>query len=107
MDDSLFKFLPQKKTCEGKQILGDDGLWRNHFLGYSVKREEGKLVIADASGLVGLSQAQATSPTAAFKACYDYIDKLKISNLQYRTDALECVQEDLRQITKLGYDSYR
>ena|SRR5271166_861691 len=94
----------ERKKLTGHPIMGTDGTHADHFIAYGLKwLPEVGLCLGDPGGLVGLSSASGRDANA-FDACYNFIDqKLKIKNLQYRTDAKECVIADLRKISALGY----
>lgn len=102
---------PPRHSCIGTPIAGADGIWNRHFVGYGVSVDPTRgLVVADPGGIVGLAVAAGPSPDSAYDEVYKYIDrrkgKLRIPNLQYRTDAKAKVLEDLRTISDLGYDTY-
>lgn len=89
----------------GLPLYGLDGLWSKTFTAYGVSMSGGQFALADPNGLVGLASATGTS-AALFDECYEFIDdELHIKDLQYRTDAKTCVQEDLKTISSLGYDT--
>jgi len=98
--------IPQKKTCVDTPIWGYDGIWANHFIGYGVKYDPVMgLTVADPTGLVGIVAATGLDPTLPFEECYNFIDKeLRIPNMQYRTDAADSVEKDLKTIKSLRYE---
>jgi hypothetical protein len=97
-----------KKTCEGTPIYGVDGLWENHFIGYSVALGEDGFYVADRTGLVGLSLALGTSVKKAHDECMAYVkDTLEVPSLQYRRDGATCVEKDAKALEKLGFEVHR
>lgn len=104
--EAHLKEMDREKTCIDIPIWGYDGLWSKHFIAYGLRFDTKMgLVTADPSGWVGLSSAAGSSPTEPFRDCYGFIDEeLKIPNLQYRTDALERVEEDIETILDLDYE---
>lgn len=104
--EAHLKEMDREKTCVDIPVWGYDGLWSLHFIGYGLRFDPKMgLVTADSSGWVGLSSDSGSDPLAPFDGCYAFIDEsLKVPNLQYRTDAKERVEEDLDEITDLGFD---
>ena len=97
--------LSVRNSCLDVPVWGTDGLWSKHFIGYGLRHDpEMGLVVADELGWVGLSSAMGKDPLSPFDACYAFIDKkLRVPNLQFRTDAKERIEEDLDAIVDLDY----
>lgn len=98
--------LSVRNSCLDVPVWGTDGLWSKHFVGYGLRLDpEAGYVVADELGWVGLSSSAGKDPLTPFEACYDYIDnKLRVPNLQYRTDAAARIEEDLDAIVDLNYE---
>lgn len=98
-----------KENCMDFPVSGTDGLWSKSFIGYGLRDDPKRgLVVADPSGLVGLSSGSGKTLKSAFAGAYKFLDKkesnFQVPNLQYRTDALKCCEEDVKTILSLGYE---
>lgn len=97
------------ENCMDFPVSGTDGLWSKSFIGYGLRNDPKRgLVVADPSGLVGLSSGKGKTLKSAFAGAYKFLDKkesdFQVPNLQYRTDALKCCEDDVKTILKLGYE---
>jgi phosphoribosylamine--glycine ligase len=90
----------------GTPIRGEDGLWKNMFVlcGLAYNEEQGLHSVAD-DGMIGFIVYQGNSIKKTFDKMYKYIkDKLKIPDLQYRTDAADVVLEDVKKMKSYGWE---
>ena len=95
----------RKETAIGTPVRGNDGLWQGHFQAYGVGLDnEMELVVTDPLGLVGVMATTGTDVTTMFNEIRDEIEKLEIPGLQFRTDAADKVNADIKALAKLGYE---
>lgn len=94
-----------KGTSVGVSIIGEDGLWSGMFMGYGVKATpRGDLEVSSPYGLVGLAVAVGNDLKGLHKDVMNYLkDDLQIPNLQYRTDGVQRIQEDLKKLASTPY----
>ena len=98
--------IPNKKSCIGKPIWGNDGLWDGNFIGYGLGLDDEKnLVVKTATGLVGLAATSGTDLEEMNDEILDFVrSELEIPGLQYRTDADKVIGKDVDALRKLGYE---
>ncbi len=99
--------LDHPASAKGEIVRGIDGLWSKHFITYGLAFDpaKGGYYVADPEGLVGLAAARGQGPNL-FREVYNFIEnELNITDLQYRPDAQERVEEDIKTISRLGYST--
>jgi hypothetical protein len=100
------KLVSGMKTALDVPVRGADGIWDKHFVAAGVAIGKTGLEIADPYGMVGIAMASGTSLKKCYDKVYAFLDKkLRISNLQYRTDAYDAVKKDLDEMKKAGWKS--
>ena len=94
-----------RKKLLGIPIRGEDGLWKDFFVAYGVKKDASGYSSADPSGFIGIV-CNSGNNCNLFDGSYSFIkNKLHIPNVQYRNDAKESIKEDLATIASLGYET--
>jgi phosphoribosylamine--glycine ligase len=94
-----------KQSAVLTPIGGVDDIVGEEFSPYGVmKDEDGKLAVADPLGLVGVAIGTGPSPASAWQACYRVVNKMKISDVQYRTDGGKQDKKDFRIMKGHNYD---
>ena len=84
-------------------VRGEDGLWDKFFVAGGLGKGELGLEVTDPCGFVGVAVTAGTNLDEAFDECYDYLkEKLKVNDLQYRTDCADVVREDLEDMMDDG-----
>lgn len=98
-DDDVLKTMPNQLP-----ISGADGLWNKHFVAVGVALGQKGLEVADPYGFAGIALASGTSLEATYDSVYSFLDKrLRIPNLQYRTDAVEAIRKDIEKMESVGF----
>lgn len=89
----------------GYPIGGTDGLWDGFFGAYNVSEsKEGQLQVSSPTGLIGIALTASTGLSTAHAEVMTYLQStLKVHDLQYRTDGLDCLTKDLKKLADLGY----
>lgn len=101
LEDDAVKSL---QVAQQIPISGADGLWEKHFVAVGVGRGRKGLEVADPYGFVGVALAAGTTLEGAYGSVYSFLDKrLKVPNLQYRTDGAQAVGKDVAEMEKAGY----
>jgi phosphoribosylamine--glycine ligase len=80
------------------QLRGFDDNAREYFYPYGVMEHEGELTSSHGVGILGVMNYEGRSIGQAFACVYHQIAKLKIPNLQYRTDLAEQSLKDYREL---------
>jgi phosphoribosylamine---glycine ligase len=80
------------------QLRGFDDTAREYFYPYGVTLEEEELKSSHGVGILGVMNYEGRSIGQAFACVYHQIQKLKIPNLQYRTDLTEQSLKDYREL---------
>lgn len=89
------------------RLQGIDGLWDGMYVCAKIAwDEELGIHCIDPSGMIGSCVMAGTSLKKTYEKMYTWIkEKLKVPDLQYRTDAAEIIQEDLDKLTKFGWST--
>ena len=95
-----------KVTCLDTPVMNQDGLWSGDFIAYGLRFDKKKgLVVADPFGLVGLASGTGDNARRAFEGAYKMLEgDFQVPNLQYRTDAIKMIEDDIKTILSLGYE---
>ena len=70
---------------------------------FDVEREKDELVTAGVSGFIAVPMGKGESIGAAFSEVKDRIGRIKIPNMQHRTDIEKCVQKRYNQLNADGW----
>jgi phosphoribosylamine--glycine ligase len=71
------------------------------FYPYEVKSEDGKLLTSGGCGIIGVMNASGDSVGEAFAHAYQKLAKVKIPDMQFRTDLAKVCQSDYRKLELL------
>lgn len=88
-------------------IRGEDGLWKDMFVCASLAFDNEKgLHCADPYGMIGSCVMAGNSLKKTYDKMYTWIkDNLKVPDLQYRTDAVKTIQDDLDKLAEFGWET--
>ena len=81
----------------------DEDSWK-YFYPYGVKAHNGDIVSTGEAGILGVMNYEGLSIGQALACVYYQIAKLRIPNVQYRTDFRECFLQDFRKLRNLLSD---
>jgi phosphoribosylamine--glycine ligase len=87
------------EDCIRLQGFDDDA--REYFYPYGVMLNEEELTSSHGVGILGVMNYEGRSIGQAFACVYHQISKLKIPNLQYRTDLTEQCLKDYRELQNI------
>ena len=94
---------PSEKFHNEEQVAlrGFDDDAREYFYPYGVQLVDEELKSAPGVGILGVMNYEGASIGQAFACVYHQISKLKIPNLQYRTDMAEQCLKDFRELRRI------
>jgi phosphoribosylamine-glycine ligase len=96
-----------KSPAMGVPVKGVDGLSQGMFVVGQMSYTEGEgFAVADDFGLAGYVVKAGRSMKKTYDEIYKFIkDELVIPDIQYRTDAVKTIQEDIDKMHKAGWDT--
>ena len=87
---------------EGTPVNGfDEDAW-GYFYSYDIEDKDGELQCSGGAGIIGVMNYEGASIGQATACTYFQINKLKIPNLQFRTDLGRQFLHDFRELGKLN-----
>ena len=93
----------EKSPAMGVAIRGIDGLWDKHFIAVGVANGPYGYEVADPFGFVGVAMTTGTDLDAMGAELMDFCGKLRIRDLQYRTDVVDVITKDLEKMDRTGW----
>jgi hypothetical protein len=99
----------EESPALGTTVYGIDGTWDKYFVASGIAHDkEGGYTVENAHGYVGVVVTDNPSLEEGFDDILDYIkEELKVQNLQYRTDAADNINKDLKEMKKFGWKTSR
>jgi phosphoribosylamine---glycine ligase len=97
--------LKNYKYTGGVPIRGFSEADKQWFYPLGVQLVDEELKSAPGDGIIGVVNGHGDTIGEAFARCYDVISRLRISDLQYRTDLAEVCLKDFRELASLEGES--
>ena len=99
------KELEKAKGAVGVAVSKIDGLWNKYFVAVGLAHTHDGFEVADPYGFVGTAVSAGTSLRKGFEDIYAFLKKVRIPNLQYRTDAVKVIAKDIEQMHADGWET--
>ena len=100
--------LPEDHELEPRPLRSLPSEYKSNYYFYEVKIDENKhLVHTGESGSVGMVIGTGYDPEECLSLPYEILEKVRIPDLQYRTDLAKVFTEELEKLENVLYNSYR
>lgn len=90
----------EHEAAKGIPVRGLRGKDKQRFYPMNVEEIDGDLVSCGAYGIIGLLTGFGKTIEASFEEPYKIVDKLKVPNLQYRTDLVKLFEKRFRAVER-------
>ena len=94
----------QKGSPDGRSVRGVKSLWQDAFIGYNLRKVDGRLEVAGPEGIVGLAIAVGDDLERLDEQTLDAAESIECAGLQYRTDGAANVAEAAKELLDAGVE---